>query len=336
MPFADLVLEGGGVKGSGLVGAVAALQAGDDPYVFKRYAGTSAGAIVAALLAAGYTTDELKVVMDELDFILFEDLPKAFRMTAGTKKAGSIIGLVFRRGMYRTAFMHSWIADKLKAKGVVTWADLKQDDPGSALPPEQRYRLVVMVSDVSAGKMRRIPWAFAPEYGVDPDDRLVADAVTASASIPFFFRPFSFARAKGSAMIVDGGLLSNYPIDIFDRPDPENSRWPTIGVKLSARETAVADEDNVTNSILKFAVSVLRTLLGAHDRAYISNPAFASRTVFVDTTGYSATQFDLTAADKATLYDNGRSSGEAFLRCWDWELWKKGNYAPIIAGTPRA
>ena len=334
MPFADLVLEGGGVKGSGLVGAVSALQTGDDPYVFKRYAGTSAGAIVASLLAAGYSTDELKVVMDELNFILFEDLPKAFRLTAATKTFGSIVGLIFRRGIYRTEFMHSWIADKLKAKGVVTWADLKQDDPGSALPPEQRYKLVVMVSDVSAGKMSRIPWAFGPEYGIDADSQLVADAVTASASIPFFFRPFTFARAKGSALIVDGGLLSNYPIDIFDRPDPENSRWPTIGVKLSARETAVADENNTTNSILKFALSVLRTLLGAHDRAYISNPAFASRTVFVDTTGYSATQFDLTAADKATLFANGQKSGLSFLKCWDWDLWKKGDYAPIIAGTP--
>ena len=47
---ADLVLEGGGVKGIGLAGAVLALdQAG---YRFQRVAGTSAGAIAAAIIAA--------------------------------------------------------------------------------------------------------------------------------------------------------------------------------------------------------------------------------------------------------------------------------------------
>jgi NTE family protein len=47
---ADLVLEGGGVKGIGLLGAVLVLA--DAGYSFPRVAGTSAGAIVASLVAA--------------------------------------------------------------------------------------------------------------------------------------------------------------------------------------------------------------------------------------------------------------------------------------------
>ncbi|HEY1441635.1 MAG TPA: patatin-like phospholipase family protein, partial [Mycobacterium sp.] len=46
----DLVCEGGGVRGIGLVGAVDALAAAG--YEFPRVAGTSAGAIVASLVAA--------------------------------------------------------------------------------------------------------------------------------------------------------------------------------------------------------------------------------------------------------------------------------------------
>src|SRR5438876_7277149 len=47
---ADLVLEGGGVKGIGLAGAVLALD--EAGYRFQRVAGTSAGAIAAAIIAA--------------------------------------------------------------------------------------------------------------------------------------------------------------------------------------------------------------------------------------------------------------------------------------------
>ena len=331
MPMADLVLEGGGVKGSGLVGAVAALQSGDDPYVFQRYAGSSAGAIVAALLAAGYSVGELKTVMDELDFRRFRDLPLPWRVVPGAATVGAAFGLVFRRGLYRTAFLRTWIAEKLAAKGVETWADLRDEDPDSALPAERRYRLVVVTSNVSAGRMLRVPWDVRDQLGVDPDTMLVADAVTASASIPFFFRP----KRLGRALVVDGGLLSNYPIAIFDRHDGRSARWPTLGIKLSAREAAGAEEPREARSIFAFAVSVARTLIGAHDRVYVADPSFASRTVFVDTTGYSSIQFDLSAADKEVLYRRGVAAGEKFVRCWDYEKWKAGDYASIIAGVPR-
>ena len=63
---ADAVFEGGGVKGIGLVGAVAAAE--ERGYQWENVAGTSAGAIVAALLAAGYNSEELRNVMQELDY----------------------------------------------------------------------------------------------------------------------------------------------------------------------------------------------------------------------------------------------------------------------------
>ena len=75
MPNADLVLEGGGVKGSGLVGAITALVERDDPYTFARVAGTSAGAIVASMLAAGVQAAEIKKIMDDLDFSGWKPVP---------------------------------------------------------------------------------------------------------------------------------------------------------------------------------------------------------------------------------------------------------------------
>jgi NTE family protein len=334
MPDADLVLEGGGVKGSGLVGAITALIDRADPYVFHRIAGTSAGAIVASLLASGLRAGDIKTIMDELDFAQFEDEPKLFKHAP---HVGEALGLLFKEGLFLGDFLHRWISETLAANGIRTWADLKEDDPGSALPPEQRYKLVVIVSDVSRGLMLRLPWDYRELLGMDPDTQPVADAVRASASIPFFFQPFRMttdAQATGHAQIVctDGGMLSNYPIDIFDRHDGAPSRWPTLGVKLSARSGAAgtlwsADADN-----FQLARSLLATMQGAHDRVFVSDPSFASRTIFVDTTGYSATDFSLTHADKTRLFTNGQDSGVRFLGSWDWERWKSGDFAGLLAG----
>ena len=61
-PRVDAVFEGGGVKGIALVGAAAVVEAAG--YRFNNLAGTSAGAIVAALLGAGYTAAELQSILD--------------------------------------------------------------------------------------------------------------------------------------------------------------------------------------------------------------------------------------------------------------------------------
>lgn len=67
----DAVFEGGGVKGIGLVGAVPVTEA--KGYEFVNVAGTSAGAIIAALVAAGYRAGELRDIMATLDYSKFKD-----------------------------------------------------------------------------------------------------------------------------------------------------------------------------------------------------------------------------------------------------------------------
>ncbi|WP_207343515.1 patatin-like phospholipase family protein [Arthrobacter sp. E3] len=329
MADADLVLEGGGVKGSGLVGAVTALAEHSDPYTFHRVAGTSAGAIVAGFLSAGMSATDIKSVMDALDFSQFEDEAGFMGHIPGV---GQATGLLFHEGLFQGGFMHDWLCETLSAHGVRTWADLKDDDPGSALPPNQRYKLVVVVSDVSRGLMLRLPWDYQPLLGIDPDSQLVADAIRASASIPFFFRPWKMTanqEATGHSQIlcVDGGLLSNFPMGIFDRHDGQGSRWPTIGVKLAAQTTIRTEDWNPNNSNVQLAKSLLGTMMGAHDSAYVNDPQAASRTIFVNTTPYKATDFHLTAEDKGNLFTKGRQSGEKFLTTWDWQKWQAGDYS---------
>ncbi len=230
---ADLVLEGGGVKGIGLVGAYEALlNAG---YRFHRVAGTSAGAIVGALIASDMPIEELRRVMREVDYGRFQD--KGFLDHLGLVGKGA--SLLFEKGIYEGHYLQEWLDGLLGGLGKRTFGDLRIDDPNSSLPPERAYRLVVMTSDVTRGRLARLPWDY-PVYGLNADDQLVADAVRASMSIPFFYEPVQFKgrTKKGkrvTSYMVDGGMLSNFPVDVFDRTDGRPPRWPTFGIKLSAR-----------------------------------------------------------------------------------------------------
>lgn len=106
MAEADLVLEGGGVKGSALVGAIASLAKFQDPHAFHRIAGTSAGAIVAGFLAAGMQVSHIKAATDELDFTLFED---ELGFLSPLPFLGPITSLLLHQGLYAGDFMHRWI-----------------------------------------------------------------------------------------------------------------------------------------------------------------------------------------------------------------------------------
>lgn len=336
MQDADLVLEGGGVKGVALVGALRVLMSPPHDYRFRRVAGTSAGAIVAGLLAAGMGPAQMADVMTELDVGRFEDNAGIFRHL---RPLGQAQGLVFHNGLFRGDVLHGWIADTLAQLGVRTWGDLRQHDPDSSLPAEQRYRLVVTASDVSRGKLLRLPWDYRALCGVDPDDVPVADAIRASASIPFFFRPVRLragaeqTAGHGEILLVDGGLLSNFPVDVFDRVDGAPARWPTLGVKLSARRASTA-RWNGNPTVLALARSLLGTMASAHDQVHVDDPSVASRTVFVDTTGYRSTDFHLTAADKADLLAGGGKAATAFLDTWDWAGWQR-TYRPLTSVAAR-
>ena len=234
---ADLVLEGGGVKGIGLVGA--AMRLAERGYAFPRVAGTSAGAIVGAVLAAlqrrneGF--DRLEDITRTLDYSRFRDRGLIGRALGPLGVVTDGFSLLLEDGIYEGRYLRDWLVGVLADLGVHTFADLRTDDPGDDGTLHHRYGLVVTASDVSRQRFVRLPWDY-PDYGLDPDEQVVADAVRASASIPFFFEPVELPAANGVATLVDGGLLSNYPITIFDRQDRRRPRWPTLGVRLLAED----------------------------------------------------------------------------------------------------
>ncbi|WP_231980416.1 patatin-like phospholipase family protein, partial [Mycobacterium sp. E2497] len=220
---ADLVCEGGGVRGIGLVGAVDALcEAG---YRFPRVAGSSAGSVVASLVAAlqaaGEPLSRLAEIMRTIDYRKFLD-----RSVIGeVPLIGGALSLLVSDGVYRGAYLERLLAGLLADLGVRTFGDLRTGEE----PDQFAWSLVVTASDLSRRRMVRIPWDLG-SYGIDPDDFPVARAVHASSAIPYVFEPVRV----GGATWVDGGLLSDFPVELFDRPDAQ-PRWPTFGIRLSAR-----------------------------------------------------------------------------------------------------
>jgi NTE family protein len=316
---ADLVLEGGGVKGIALVGAVSVLQ--EAGYTFPRVAGTSAGSIVGALVASGMPAGQMLEVMRSTDYSRFQDGTILDRLGP----LGQGASLLFQNGIYEGNYLKDYLR-RLLPDEMETFAGMRLPaDPGSDLPESRRYRLVVMASDVSQHKLVRLPWDYPAFYDLEADDQSVIEAVRASMSIPFFFEPTHIdytvdhdgKHTKERSVLVDGGMLSNFPVQAFDRTDGKPARWPTFGIKLSSKP-----EDHPRPSPihgpLSLTFGMLATLLGWNDRCHIDDPSVCARTIFVDTFGISAVSFDLSAADQDRLYQSGRDAATKFLDSWNF------------------
>lgn len=321
---ADLVLEGGGVKGIGLVGAVATMaRAG---YSFPRVGGTSAGAIVAAFVAAlqraGEPLERLEDVARSLDYRRLRDRGPVGRAVGPLARVVDGFSLAFDGGVFEGDYLRSWVRGALADLGVRTFGDLRQEDPESSLPPEWRYSLVVTASDVSRKRLLRLPWDY-PAYGLDPDEQEVADALRASASIPFFFEPVTLRSRDDSggsvvSTLVDGSVLSNFPIAMFDRTDGRPPRWPTFGIRLTMRPDGRVQTTEVRGTV-SLALSLVETMLEACDAQHIADPCVRARSVFVDTGGISPVDFGITAEMQEKLLLAGHQASGEFLAGWDWD-----------------
>jgi NTE family protein len=306
--MADAVFEGGGVKGIGLVGAVAVAE--ERGYQWVNIAGTSAGAIVAALLAAGYSAAEMKQIMEELDYNSFKDASPLDRVPI----AGPLASLIFEKGIYEGKFFETWIRGLLRKKNVETFNDLilpeyKDDE-------QYRFKLRVIASDISRGRLLVLPQDIAG-FGVRPEALNVAAAVRMSMSIPFFYEPVKLRNMKTNQVsyIVDGGILSNFPVWLFDT-DGEVPAWPTFGFKLVEPEQRNEIANDVRGPI-SLLTALFSTMMEAHDARYIKDEQFV-RTIPIPTLGVGTTEFDISKEKSEALYQSGREAAKAFFDTWDF------------------
>jgi NTE family protein len=290
----DGVFSGGGVKGIAIIGAVKAIE--EKGFSFKRLAGTSAGSIIASLVAAGYSSDEIFKMMDEINLKDFLDPRKTFLPAP----FGKWILLYWRLGLYKGNVLEGWIAEKLALKGLRTFADL---------PPN---KLRVIASDLTNGRLVVIPNDL-PNYGIPIGSFSIAKAIRMSCSIPYFFEPVKIKSVDGCNVVVDGGVLSNFPMWLFDQENVKKVR-PVLGIKLTTNGSNQPPKNNINNAIQMFE-ALFETMKDAHDSRYISRK-HEKNIIFIPTEGVLSTEFDLSDERKQALFQVGEQSANEFFKKW--------------------
>ncbi|WP_332697943.1 patatin-like phospholipase family protein [Halalkalibacter lacteus] len=295
----DGVFAGGGVKAFAFVGALQVME--EKGYEFERLAGTSAGSIVAALIKVGYSSEDIFTMLDDLDVESFKDE----RMSLLPFSLAKWVHLYFRLGLYKGNELELWLKKVLEAKGVRTFGDLPQ---GS---------LRIIASDLSKGKLLVLPEDLR-KYGVIPEKFPVARAVRMSCSIPFFFEPVKiYDRASGGkpSYVVDGGILSNFPMWLFMDGNMKKWRRPAIGFQLTP-ELSEMPANKINNAVEMFR-ALFETMSSAHDSKYIDQD-HARNIVFLPVLDVKATDFELTDEQKENLIVLGREETNHFLKNWTY------------------
>jgi predicted acylesterase/phospholipase RssA len=344
----DIVFEGGGAKGSAFVGALTALKAaGHTP---RRLVGTSAGAITAALSAVGYSADEMLAAVNEKlpngkpRFSTFLDHPHASDFSAAQRSASDtmralrmlhipmmadevVLKLLLETPVYPTLFSFvecggvfagvaflEWLREKLALKHIAADATLAQVHQATGVD------LSLVASDTTDMEMLVLNHVTAPAVPL-------AWAVRMSMSIPLVWREVVWqegwgtyaGRAKTGNIIVDGGVLSNFPIRLIDERmpglmddsvDPEGAL--NLGLLLD-EELAVPGVDvrkpPISTDDLRVVQRLSRlmdTMMRARDNEQMRS--HAAEVCRLPVRGYGTTEFSMEERKLKALIDTGHAA----------------------------
>jgi NTE family protein len=322
-------MEGGGIRGIAYGGALRELESAGVLAGIERVGGTSAGAIQAALLAVGYSPSEIIEVLNNTPVQRLNDGRYLF--------FGGSHRLVKQYGWYRgnqlAAYLNDLVARKTQRPNLTLGElhTLAQQQPG-------HFRdLYTTGTNLTTQRTQVF------SYETNPTMR-VADAVRISMSIPLYFRavlldaqgnvvPGKPAPGQPVQVLVDGGLLANYPIDLFDQPrylsaglapNPPDARGrcfnpETLGLRLDraaqiALDTAATGRQELAGyDIQNFGgyVGALYTL--AIENLNPAQPADWSRTISINTLGFSPKIKRISDKQKRQLMDSGQRGVQAFM-----------------------
>ena len=284
---------------------------------------------MAVLIGLGYTPSEIKEIMWCLNFKNFMD--DSWGIIQDTKR------LIEKFGWYKGDFFRNWIGDLIKAKtgnSESTFADL------AAMKGENKFLDISLIgTNLSTG--------FSEIFSAEHTPRVcIADAARISMSIPLFF---AAKRNFRNDVYVDGGMLNNYPVKVFDRTkyvtknftrtgyyEPINKKLEkrprkiadyvynkeTLGFRLDSKEKIAFFRDNAEpphrdiDSFFDYTVSLFGTLLSAQDDVHLHSDDW-QRTIYIDTLGVKTTDFAISDAQKKALLESGRSYTQSYLEWYN-------------------
>lgn len=316
--YRNLVMEGGGIKGIAYGGAMQVLEEQGILKNIIRVAGTSAGAIQASLLAIGYTSEDISEIISSTPVEDFNDdgfIPK------GAKR------LINDYGWFKGASFLNKMEDLIHARtgnSNLTFEDLHR------LATSYPFRdLYVVGADLSNQKSVIFSYETYPKMRI-------ADAVRISMSIPIYYKAL-WVNPEGRIienpvpedrchLFVDGGILMNYPIDIFDnsRFMPNNKgmaksifNTETLGLRLDRMEQIDHEVQN-GSGIAPYEISDFNSYMSALASILMRNvhpahPEDVNRTVFINDMGISSRVRKVADDEKEKMIASGRKGVLDFL-----------------------
>ncbi len=281
------VFSGGGIKGVALAGAAAGTM--ESGLRFGHAVGTSAGALVASLVAAGYQSRELESAVRWIPWPALLDWSPLTRIPL----VGRALAMAWDKAQASGDRIEETWSALLAAKGVRTFGDLEAG------------RLRIVATDLTHQRGIVLP-DHLPAYGIDPDSFSVARAVRMSASVPFLFKPVPLRNPKtgDTALVTDGALTANFPLRVARR----SRVWPVVGYRF-------LDTEDHRHLSVRGPASLARAVITAGITAgEIIRPEIRDGTVVVDLrVDRDPLDFDLSAAEATALFEGGRKAAAEAL-----------------------
>jgi len=338
--YRNLVFKGGGVRGIAYLGALKYLYEHRIMRAIERVAGTSAGAITAlgvALFPSDFSG--FKHMADSLDYrkVPSEDderthklankrllaLTESYRELAIFKNLQCSIRLLQEKGWYSSDYFYRWlrsiIAERFTvAKDAYSFADF--NNPAIHKDDQAFPLLYITGTDIT----NRTPRLFSLETTPDME---VALAVRISMSIPLFFEAiqYQFPGTDEEQFYVDGGLMWNYPVNMFD--DRKYTKKLSNGANEETLGLFLYSSKEKTNykpvkSMIDYMGALFESVSVVQEQLVVRSEKNYSRTIFIDDCGIESTDFDIEPGDAryTSLFDSGYSGTTEFFESkTDWK-----------------
>lgn len=296
--YEHIVLSGGGIKVLASIGALEIIQQHGILKNITGLAGSSAGSIITTALAIGYTVAEIKEIMINKNFNDFKDY---YHLTP--------ISLFYHYGCCAGDAFTQWFGALVKQKTGTTQTTFKE--------VFDQYGKYLIITGCCLNKRETHYYSH-----ISNPNMPIVDAVRISISLPGLFAPVKWQ----TDLLVDGGLLENYCIYIFDHLEPNSKKmkitasYPvtdkTLGIKLLCADEQPDQQiyhgNSPINSFFDYLLSIVNTMLIQIERSIIHDQ-YWSRTISIKVGDIPISDFNLSKEDKLKLIALGVDSAIKFF-----------------------
>lgn len=322
------VFDGGGVRGAAHAGAFQAAK--ESGMNFERLAGTSAGSIVAALIAAGGTPDHISNLLMETDLSAFlspsvksdsiyknNNKQLNFVKYLPLGKFSPIKDILFNSGIHSSCKIQEWLEVQLQT---LLLPYRGKGSQGNIRFNELKIPLHIVATNLSTG----LPQVWSTE--TTPEES-VSYAVRCSCSIPFFFQAIS----DKESILVDGGVVSNLPSFIFSKLLNDMSNYTKkpniINFRLVQKIIASKKPNNIIEYFEKLSNAVVSG--GSEVQRILQTSTY---NIMIDTGNVGSTDFkSIDSKCKNELHQAGMLAVKNFIRD-ERALFRQGNINAMSQG----